>query len=47
MQAYASDTSKKQSSGNLTNTEKKIVWWAIKLRLFISPVLLYKIQAKL
>ncbi|MDB5210196.1 MAG: radical protein [Sediminibacterium sp.] len=34
MQVYISNPSKKQSSGNLSNAEKKIVWWAIKLRLF-------------
>ncbi|MCW3119888.1 MAG: radical protein, partial [Chitinophagaceae bacterium] len=34
MQVYLSKPSEKQSPGNLSNTEKKIVWWAIKLRLF-------------
>ncbi len=34
LQTYPADKSQKQSAFNLTNVEKKIVWWAIKLRLF-------------
>ncbi len=34
MQAYVSNPSRKKTEGSLSNIEKKIVWWAIKLRLF-------------